>query len=70
MGAGTIPAGHEQRVALWRSIIRDRRLLIVLDNAERADQIEDLLPGGGPSFVMVTSRDRLGALAVRYGASR
>lgn len=70
VGAGTVPADHEQRVALWRSIVRDRRMLIVLDNAERADQVEDLLPGGSPSFVVVTSRNRLSALAVRYGARR
>jgi tetratricopeptide (TPR) repeat protein len=70
VGAGTVPAARERRVALWRSIVRDRRMLIVLDNVERSDQIEDLLPGGSPSFVVVTSRNRLSALAVRYGARR
>lgn len=70
VGAGSVPIDHEQRVALWRSVVRDRRMLIVLDNAERADQVEDLLPGGSPSFVVVTSRNRLSALAVRYGARR
>ncbi|MEY9862986.1 DNA-binding SARP family transcriptional activator [Catenulispora sp. GAS73] len=65
-----IPDGHEQRVALWRSIVRDQRVLIVLDNAESADQVEDLLPGGGPSFVIVTSRNRLSGLSVRYAARR
>lgn len=65
-----IPAEHEQRVALWRSIVRDKNMLIVLDNAESADQVEDLLPGGGPSFVIVTSRNRLSRLAVRYSACR
>lgn len=70
VGAGTVPSDHERRVTLWRSIVRDRRLLIVLDNAERADQVEDLLPGDSPSFVVVTSRNRLSALAVRYGARR
>jgi DNA-binding SARP family transcriptional activator len=66
----TVPAEQEQRVALWRSTVRDRRLLIVLDNAASADQVEDLLPGGGPSAVVVTSRNRLSGLAVRYSASR
>ncbi|MEZ0090220.1 BTAD domain-containing putative transcriptional regulator [Streptacidiphilus sp. EB129] len=70
MSVGTIPAEHEQRVSLWRSIVRDKRLLIVLDNAESADRVEDLLPGGGSSFVVVTSRNRLSALAVRYSARR
>ncbi|WP_239069455.1 BTAD domain-containing putative transcriptional regulator [Streptomyces sp. SID13588] len=70
VNAGTIPADQEERVALWRSIVRDRSMLIVLDNAESADQVEDLLPGGGPSFTVVTSRNRLSGLAVRYAARR
>jgi tetratricopeptide (TPR) repeat protein len=70
VGAVAIPEDQEQRVALWRSVVRDKRLLIVLDNAESAEQVEDLLPGGGPSFVLVTSRNRLSGLAVRYAALR
>lgn len=70
VNAGTIPADQEERVALWRSIVRDRSMLIVLDNADSADQVEDLLPGGGPSFTVVTSRNRLSGLAVRYSARR
>lgn len=66
----TVPAEQERRVVLWRSIVRDKRLLIVLDNAASAEQVEDLLPGGGPSSVVVTSRNRLSGLAVRYSASR
>jgi DNA-binding SARP family transcriptional activator/tetratricopeptide (TPR) repeat protein len=65
-----IPEGLDQRAALWRSIVRDKRMLIVLDNAESAEQVEDLLPGGGPSFVVVTSRNRLSGLSVRYAARR
>jgi DNA-binding SARP family transcriptional activator len=70
LNVGTIPADREQRVALWRSIVRDKSMLIVLDNAESADRVEDLLPGAGPSFVVVTSRNRLSGLAVRYSARR
>lgn len=70
VNAGTIPADQEERVALWRSLVRDRSMLIVLDNAESADQVDDLLPGGGPSFTVVTSRNRLSGLAVRYSARR
>ncbi|MFJ7905026.1 AfsR/SARP family transcriptional regulator [Streptomyces sp. NPDC096198] len=65
-----IPAGHEQRAALWRSIVRDKRMLIVLDNADSAERVEDLLPGAGPSFTIVTSRNRLSGLAVRHSARR
>lgn len=70
LSASSIPADHEERVALWRSLVHDKRVLIVLDNAESADQVEDLLPGGGASFVIVTSRNRLSGLAVRYAAPR
>lgn len=70
MNAGTIPADYEPRAALWRSIVRDKRMLIVLDNTDSADRVEDLLPGGGPSFVVVTSRNRLSGLSVRYAARR
>ncbi|WP_194894735.1 AfsR/SARP family transcriptional regulator [Catenulispora pinisilvae] len=65
-----IPDGRDQRAGLWRSIVRDKRMLIVLDNAESAEQVEELLPGGGPSFVIVTSRNRLSGLSVRYAARR
>ncbi|WP_308409357.1 AfsR/SARP family transcriptional regulator [Streptomyces pinistramenti] len=70
IGAGAIPAAEEARVALWRSLARDKRLLIMFDNAESADQLDGLLPGGGPSFTIVTSRNRLGGLAVRHSARR
>lgn len=48
LNPGKIPADQEERVALWRSIVQHKRMLIVLDNAACADQVEDLLPGGGP----------------------
>ncbi|MDH6142761.1 DNA-binding SARP family transcriptional activator [Kitasatospora sp. GP30] len=70
LNPGKIPADQEERVALWRSIVQHKRMLIVLDNAACADQVEDLLPGGGPSFTVVTSRNRLSGLAVRYSARR
>ncbi|GAA3183340.1 AfsR/SARP family transcriptional regulator [Streptomyces ramulosus] len=70
LGATAIPPAEEARIALWRSLVRGKRLLLVLDNAESADQLDGLLPGGGPSFTLVTSRNRLGGLAVRYSARR
>ncbi|MEY9928267.1 DNA-binding SARP family transcriptional activator [Catenulispora sp. GP43] len=70
LGVPTVPAEHEQRVALWRSLVAGRRMVILLDNARSAEQVEDLLPGTGSSFVMVTSRERLGRLAVKYAARR
>lgn len=52
----------EERAALFRSIVAGQRLLIVLDNAADEAQIRPLLPGGGASATIVTSRTRLTAV--------
>ncbi|MFG1918239.1 ATP-binding protein [Micromonospora sp. NPDC048898] len=51
-----IPDSVDQRAALYRSILAHRRSVVVLDNAADANQVRDLLPGGGPSMTIVTSR--------------
>ncbi|WP_331765214.1 tetratricopeptide repeat protein (plasmid) [Streptomyces sp. NBC_01384] len=54
-----IPDELEERVALYRSLLADRRVLIVLDNARTYAQIRPLLPGGGRCCVVATSRDQM-----------
>ncbi|HJP76625.1 MAG TPA: tetratricopeptide repeat protein [Pseudonocardiaceae bacterium] len=68
--AEAIPTSLESRSALYRSILADRRVLIVLDNASSASQIRPLMPGTSGSLVLVTSRNRLAALIARDGAYR
>ncbi|MGW4566603.1 ATP-binding protein [Streptomyces sp. NPDC004561] len=51
--------GLEQLAACWRSELARRRVVVVLDNAADADQVRPLLPGAGPSVVLITSRGRL-----------
>ncbi|WP_308190748.1 NB-ARC domain-containing protein [Streptomyces sp. HPF1205] len=67
---GEVPQDMDDAAALYRSILADRRMLIVLDNAATAGQVRPLLPGSGGSLVVVTSRNRLAGLAVRDGARR
>jgi tetratricopeptide (TPR) repeat protein/transcriptional regulator with XRE-family HTH domain len=57
-----LPAGADERAALWRSELSRRRALVVLDNAVDAEQVRPLLPGAGRSAVLVTSRSRLVSL--------
>lgn len=66
--AGEIPPDIEARSALLRSLIADRRMLFVLDNAASAAQVRPLLPGEGESRVVVTSRGRFPSLISRDGA--
>ena len=57
-----VPPGLEARVALWRDRLAERQLLLILDDAASSEQVRPLLPGGGSSLVLVTSRRHLSAL--------
>ncbi|MBM2614791.1 helix-turn-helix domain-containing protein [Actinoplanes sp. LDG1-06] len=65
-----VPPGEEERSARFRSLVADRRLLVVLDNAAGARQIRPLLPGSAACAVVVSSRHRLDDLVVHEGARR
>ncbi|WP_433891811.1 ATP-binding protein [Streptomyces sp. CA-111067] len=68
--AERVPADGERRETLFRSLLADRRVLIVLDNATNSTQIRPLLPSGVGCLVVATSRDDLSGLVARHGALR
>jgi DNA-binding SARP family transcriptional activator len=60
---GRAPASLEDQVALYRSLVAGKRMLMLLDNASQADQVRPLLPGGSGCVAVVTSRNDLLGLA-------
>ncbi|MFE7132323.1 BTAD domain-containing putative transcriptional regulator [Streptomyces sp. NPDC057638] len=64
-----LPRAREARSALLRAALSGRRVLLVLDGAESAEQVEPLLPGDGVA-VLVTSRYALPRLIAERGAYR
>ncbi|MFC7470103.1 BTAD domain-containing putative transcriptional regulator [Actinomadura keratinilytica] len=58
-----VPAGLDERAALYRSTLDGRRVLVLLDNARDAAQIRPLLPGAGGCAALITSRVRMVDLA-------
>ena len=65
-----VPVALDAKAALYRSLLADRKMLILLDNARTAAHVRPLLPASPHCLVLITSRSRLDGLSVREGAHR
>lgn len=63
-----IPVQLEDQAALYRSLLADTRVLVLLDNARDADQVRPLLPGSPGCLVLITSRNPLESLIAAEAA--
>jgi tetratricopeptide (TPR) repeat protein len=59
---GEVPRDRDERVALYRSLVADSALLVVLDDAADEGQIRPLLPASATCSVLITSRTALTGL--------
>jgi tetratricopeptide (TPR) repeat protein/transcriptional regulator with XRE-family HTH domain len=61
--ATAVPEGSDERAELYRNLLADGRVLVVLDNAASEGQVLPLLPGSPTCGVLVTSRAPVTGLA-------
>jgi len=70
LGENDLPQRLHERASRYRSLLHEKRMLILLDNAASTEQIRDLLPGAPSCAVVVTSRERLDGFAAQFGSRR
>ncbi|MER7418964.1 BTAD domain-containing putative transcriptional regulator [Micromonospora peucetia] len=66
--AQQMPEGLAAQSALLRTLLAERRVLLVLDNARDSRHVRPLLPGGPGCLTLITSRSRLTGVVATEGA--
>ncbi|WP_344187102.1 AfsR/SARP family transcriptional regulator [Kribbella karoonensis] len=69
ISSDAVPDDPRGRADTYRELLSGRRVLLVLDDATSAAEVEAVLPNHAGCAVIVTSRSSLGELAVTAGAS-
>ncbi|GAB3474585.1 hypothetical protein [Nocardiopsis coralliicola] len=64
VGCDRPPVTAFERVGLWRTLTRKRRLLVLADGASTADQLRPLLPAGPGGLLLATTRRTLPEMAL------
>jgi len=57
-----IPVESAERAGRYRQLLRERRVLVIVDDVSSESQVRQLVPGGGRSQLLVTSRRLLAGL--------
>jgi tetratricopeptide (TPR) repeat protein/transcriptional regulator with XRE-family HTH domain len=57
-----IPQGEAERASQYRQVLRERRVLVIVDDAASESQVRPLVPGDGGSLLLATSRRMLAGL--------
>lgn len=58
-GVQDVPSSLNERAALWRTVLADRKMLVVLDDAANGEQVRHLLPATAGSASIITSWRRI-----------